>query len=59
MAFYMGSAGSVVYIVFFIPVYESILTHEIASTLTTVGDVEYAAEYLARNFFTSLRYLQE
>jgi NADH:ubiquinone reductase (H+-translocating) len=45
-------AGSVVYIVFFIPVYESILTHEIASTLNTVGDVEYAAEYLARNFFT-------
>ena len=45
-------AGSVVYIVFFIPVYESVLTHEIARTLNTVGDVEYAAEYLARNFFT-------
>jgi len=51
-------AGSVVYIVFFIPVYESVLTHEIASTLNTVGGVEqlggveYAAEYLARNFFT-------
>ena len=44
-------AGSVVYIVFFIPVYESVLTHEIASTLNTVGDVEYAAEYLAKNFF--------
>jgi uncharacterized C2H2 Zn-finger protein len=40
-------AGSVVYIVFFIPVYESVLTHEIASTLNTVGGVEYAAEYLA------------
>jgi NADH:quinone reductase (non-electrogenic) len=45
-------AGSVVYIVFFIPVYESVLTQEIARTLNTVGDVEYAAEYLARNFFT-------
>ena len=45
-------AGSVVYIVFFIPVYESVLTHEIASTLNTVEGVEYAAEYLARNFFT-------
>jgi NADH dehydrogenase FAD-containing subunit len=45
-------AGSVVYIVFFIPVYESVLTHEIASTLNTVGGVEYATEYLARNFFT-------
>jgi NADH dehydrogenase len=44
-------AGSVTYIVFFIPVYESVLTHEIASTLSTVGDVEYAAEYLAKNFF--------
>ena len=44
-------AGSVIYIVFFIPVYESVLTHEIASTLSTVGDVEYAAEYLAKNFF--------
>jgi hypothetical protein len=32
-------AGTVVYIVFFIPVYESVLTHEIASTLNTVGDV--------------------
>jgi NADH:ubiquinone reductase (H+-translocating) len=45
-------AGSVVYIVFFIPVYESILTHEIARTLSTVGEVEYAAEYLARNFYS-------
>jgi NADH:ubiquinone reductase (H+-translocating) len=44
-------AGSVVYIVFFIPVYESVLTHEIARTLKTVGEVEYAAEYLARYFF--------
>jgi NADH dehydrogenase len=44
-------AGSVVYIVFFIPVYESVLTHEIARTLNTVGEVEYAAEYLARYFF--------
>jgi NADH:ubiquinone reductase (H+-translocating) len=45
-------AGSVVYIVFFIPVYESVLTHEIARTLSTVGEVEYATEYLAKNFFT-------
>ena len=45
-------AGSVVYIVFFIPVYESVLTHEIASALNTVEGVEYVAEYLARNFFT-------
>ena len=44
-------AGSVVYIIFFIPVYESVLTHEIASTLNTVGDVEYATE-IERNFFT-------
>ena len=45
-------AGSVIYIVFFIPVYESVLTHEIARTLSTVGEVEYAAEYLARNFYS-------
>ena len=42
-------AGSVVYIVFFIPVYEFVLTHEIARALSTVGEIEYAAEYLARN----------
>ena len=33
MALYTGLfAGSVVYIVFFIPVYESVLTHEIAKS---------------------------
>jgi hypothetical protein len=29
-----------------------VLTHEIARTMNTVGDIEYAAEYLAGNFFT-------
>ena len=43
-------AGSVVYIIFFIPAYEFVLSHEIARTMSTVGEIEYAAEYLARNF---------
>ena len=50
-------AGSVVYIVFFIPVYESVLTHEIASTLNTVEGVEIYARISRKEFLYNYDWL--